>query len=54
MNHKENPTPPRRVKKSHQVQFYDDVWQKAVNDAKGLEISTQQHLENLILSAYDR
>jgi hypothetical protein len=47
-------TPPRRVKKSHQVQFYDDVWQKAVSDAKVFEISTQQHLENLILSAYDR
>ncbi len=36
------------IKKSHQVQFYDDVWQKAVDDAKGLGISTQQHLENLI------
>jgi len=50
----EKPKPQKRIKKPHQVQFYDDVWQKAVNDAKGLEISTQQHLENLILSAYDR
>jgi len=46
---KEKLTPPKRVKESHQIQFYPDVKKIGNQRAKELGISFQAYLEKLIL-----
>ena len=46
MNNK--PTPPKRTKKSYQIQFYPDVHKAGVDKAKERHPSFQAYLEYLI------